>query len=253
MNTGRITNVIEFLSFVQNLDNQDIAQWFFRGHGDSSFKLVPGLFRLNISDTYSDWRGVEEYMMESFKREGLPHLKITPKSDEEWLTLAQHHGLPTRLLDWTESPLIALYFAVEDYWNSKDANVWCFGVVSTNNCHPQSTLMARRINSEICNCILLPHHISPRVTNQMGCFSKHDFPDKSEPFIPFNEHNSIFNTFEKIIIERKDRKHILDELYFLGIHKGLVYPGLDGIAQKIKFEITKEHLRNKNPSFRLKL
>ncbi len=244
MKAEKITNIIEFLSLVQHLENQHIAQWFYRGHSDSSFLLVPGLFRLNLSDSYSDWKDIENYIMDSFRRESMPYLKITPKSEKEWLTLAQHHGLPTCLLDWTESPLIALYFAVEDHMNLKDANVWCFGVVSTNNCHPQSSVLARRINTEISRHILLPHHISPRVTNQLGCFSKHDFPDKREPFIPFNEQESAFNTFRKIIIESKDRKHILDELYFLGIHKGFVYPGLDGVGQKIKYEITSEHRRN---------
>jgi hypothetical protein len=244
MKTEKITSVIEFLNLVQNLENQDIAQWFFRGHGDSSFTLVPGLYRLNIFDTFSNWKDIEKYMMDSFKREAMPYLKITPKSEEEWLTLAQHHGLPTRLLDWTESPLIALYFAVENYMNSKNANVWCFGVASTNNCKPQSTFIASKINTEISKCILLPNHISPRVTNQLGCFTIHDFPEDRKPFVPFDNQKSSFNSFRRILIKKQHKIKILNELYFLGIHRGLVYPGIDGIAQKIKYEVTTEHSRN---------
>jgi len=247
MNKEPIKTVIEFLNAIQGLENQLIAQWFFRGHCNEEFRLTPSLFRLDNSETFSDWKKLGSYMLESFKREALPHLSIIPKSEEDWLTLAQHHRLPTRLLDWTTNPLVALYFAIEKPSENDFSHVWCYGVASTNNCFPVSSLIARRINTEISSYILLPQHLSPRITAQSGCFSIHDYPNGDAPFIPFNEQAMTnYNEFAKINIREQDKTNILNELYLLGIHEGFLFPGLEGIAQKIRFELTTRHQRNTN-------
>lgn len=242
-----VKNVSEYLNVIFKLENQHIAQWFFRGHGDERFKLIPSLFRLDKSDSFSDWQQFEKYMMDSFMRESQPYLPVSPQTEQEWLTVAQHHGLPSRLLDWSANPLVALYFAVENAINEKDGHVWCLGIISTNNCHPVSTVVARRINSEISNCIMLPRHITPRVINQSGCFSVHTNPLKYSEFVPFNEQASIFNKFIKIDIKCEDKSDILNELYLLGVHKGFIYPDLDGLSQKIKYEVSIKHKRVTNP------
>lgn len=242
----RITNTLEFLNLVQNFENQHISKWYFRGHSSADFTLTPGLFRLDITDTYSNWETVESYLINSFKREAPPHLSIIPDSDIDWLTLAQHHGLPTRLLDWTTSPLIALYFAVEDSMNKKDAHVWCYGILSVNNCHPSSTWLERTTNTGIESRILTPQHISPRITNQGGCFTIHERPQNGNKFIPFDQQSRNNDFLKKIVINSKDKLTILNELYNFGIHRGFIYPGLDGLSQKIKFEATVKHNRPTN-------
>lgn len=233
-----ITSVNEFLEIIFNFENQHISQWFFRGHSNEDYKLIPSLFRNNINDTYAKWEDVEKYLVSEFKREALPYLNIIPETENDWLALAQHHGLPTRLLDWSTSPLIALYFAVKELQNIK-ANVWAFGVVSTNNCWSRSSIIAQKINTALPNDIVFPKHISPRITNQLGCFTLHPFPSTTNNQVKsYDEIYSNCNSLFKIEIDATHKEKILNQLYIMGIHENFIYPSLDGLAKRIKFEFT---------------
>jgi len=88
------------------------AMWW-RGHADAvNWVLRPSVFRKRRNgQPYDENALIDNFQMRAFGRLG--H-RPRPCSDLEWLFLAQHYGLPTRLLDWTESPLVALYFAVSE-------------------------------------------------------------------------------------------------------------------------------------------
>jgi hypothetical protein len=92
---------------------------WFRGHGNAKWKLLPSLLR-------SSDPSAEASLLKRFKQNALPFTGYLPGDEWDWLFLMQHHGVPTRLLDWTESPLVALYFAVEsESRNSTDGCIWC--------------------------------------------------------------------------------------------------------------------------------
>ena len=80
---------------------------WFRGQANAAWPLLPSLSRGGGVD-------VELSLFKRFKQNALPFVQHRPDSEWEWLFVMQHHGLPTRLLDWTESPLVALYFIVTD-------------------------------------------------------------------------------------------------------------------------------------------
>jgi len=81
--------------------------WIFRGLSNATWKLVPKAGR-------PDFKGNDQALFESWKLKAIEYLSIRPDSDWDWLAIAQHHGLATRLLDWTTNPLNAAYFAVRE-------------------------------------------------------------------------------------------------------------------------------------------
>ena len=92
---------------------------WFRGHTDANWKLMPKLYRKEYGDAD------ESEIRNEFQSRALQLIQgRMPASKWEWYFLMQHYGVPTRLLDWTENALIALYFAVEDHPGTCDAAVW---------------------------------------------------------------------------------------------------------------------------------
>ena len=95
------------------------GRWVFRGHSDKNYSLIPSVGRVPYPANHRI--KYERSLFNMFRREAREHVESLP-SEWEWLALARHHGLPTRLLDWSNNPLIALYFAVEHH-NSRDGEL----------------------------------------------------------------------------------------------------------------------------------
>jgi len=107
------------------VENQEYFQWY-RGHADKSWELIPKVQRRFFKNDEELYRR-ERYFTNEFQARASVINFPKPQLSEfaNWLTLMQHYGLPTRLLDWSRSPLIALYFAVSDMNQcEKDACIW---------------------------------------------------------------------------------------------------------------------------------
>jgi len=108
-----IRSVTDLLGMIRQ-DNR--SDWIFRGHSSSFWSLEASVHRF-IKDEKADIGSLvsqERWLLGEFKRRARIFLQSPPSSDWEWMVLAQHFGLPTRMLDWTENPLVALYFSVRD-------------------------------------------------------------------------------------------------------------------------------------------
>ena len=118
-----ISNIAELLAALR--ENLEGSVYWYRGQSDVSWRLLPSLAREN------DGLMRETHLIAQFKQSASLLLNPIPSNDWEWLTVMQHYRVPTRLLDWSESPLVALYFAVQDHSDS-DGALWILDPTKLN-------------------------------------------------------------------------------------------------------------------------
>ena len=113
----RINSVAEFIQKIVQLDKEEGTQIFYRGHADRDWELLPSIFRTpnGVEKEHLLFRDMVAHEPQSF---------LGCQSTLDHLVQMQHYGLPTRLLDVTANPLVALYFACEQVDNDVSAGVW---------------------------------------------------------------------------------------------------------------------------------
>ncbi len=186
-----------------------------RGVSNKDYLLLPSLFR-NSSEMDPDT--IENNLMWVFKTHAKALLGRLPVNDVEWLTVAQHHGLPTRLLDWSLSPLVACFFAVSSVSKS-DACVYIYDI--------EKFKKEEDINTKKLKDILafFPSHATKRITSQSGMFTIH--PTHKMMLDPCG--------IRKIVIPFSAKSEFRNKLSKFGIHQGTLFPDLDGLSNHIKY------------------
>ena len=106
------------------------GHYIFRGESSASYKLRPKFGR-SAASTRRDCGEIERGVLNAFMRRSAPYLTLTPSNTWEWLAIAQHYGLATRMLDWTENPLVAAYFALGSFPRS-DCVIYALGPVHSS-------------------------------------------------------------------------------------------------------------------------
>jgi len=108
----RPNSLSDYLSIVEEYQKSTDTVIWFRGASKMTHNLTPSLFRHPKIETVSEFNALEFKTMNRFRQRSIPYHSRDLKDDWEALFYMQHYGVPTRLLDWTENPLIGLFFAL---------------------------------------------------------------------------------------------------------------------------------------------
>lgn len=211
---------------------------WFRGQADYAFSLNPSLFR---NEGHADH---EREMLDEFKHDALLWSEYSPVGEWAWMVLAQHYGLPTRLLDWSQSPLQALYFAVVDHPDEDGAlfvlhpkrlnrfafgNAFRFPVLLDDGDHTLEAYApgAGGRRGMIPAAVVAYNHF-PRIGAQKGVLTLYPARDC------FQSDDTLAGCCLKYRVPSESKDEILRELKFLCIDEASSYPDLDHLAKHIK-------------------
>lgn len=221
------------------------SPYAFRGQQDASQTLDTSLARLG--GPYAD---MERHLLRNFR-------KYAHRSDVEkdtvwnWLAIAKHHGLPTRLLDWSFSPFVALHFATADIQNYEiDGAIWMVDYIAAHHLLPSSLMeILRKEGSDLFTVEMLsegistlqeldqlsstpfviffePPSLDARIVNQFALFSLMSSATAQHDAW-LDEHASLGR---KILLPAALKWEVRDKLDQANITERVLFPGLDGLS-----------------------
>jgi hypothetical protein len=233
------------------------SNFVFRGLSNAQYELKTSLMRLG-----GEYWELERHLVRNFKK--YAHRNVVEKDlIWNWLAVAQHHGLPTRLMDWTYSPFVAMHFATCNLRRFEvDGVIWCVDYVRTHTLLPP--VLREVLETEGCNAFTLqmlsegarsieefdtlstkefvaffePPSLDDRIVNQYALFSV-----VSSPRISLDRWLLARpELWRKIIIPAELKWEIRDKLDQANVTERVLFPGLDGMCAWLK--------RNYSPGWR---
>lgn len=222
---------------------------YFRGQENGEdWQLIPKIGRTDTLERFDeiaknyglhDWTSLEDYLVEKFERFGVKYGNFEYRDKIDWLVLGQHYGLPTRLLDWTNSPLVALFFALNNINTiNKESVVW---IITKFN---RKTWRMDIDFDDISNIeFYLPRPFN-RINSQDSCFTICPLPNSFNKIKSLEEIIEEQNIGENIKLDRilipnnKDiKREMFRSLNRLGINYDYVFSDLTGLSKQIVYEL----------------
>jgi FRG domain len=221
------------------------SDFAFRGRNDAAEELVTSLQRLG-----GDARSLERHLLRNFRRYASREAAAFD-SPWNWLALGQHHGLPTRLLDWTHSPLVALHFVTSDERQfDRDGVVWMFDYVRAHAETP--TPLRTELDDASMNVFtaeslgrvttglreleelggdfvlfLEPPALNQRIVNQYALFSLTSRADRRlDEWLEQRPHMA-----RRVVVPAELKWEVRDKLDQANVTERVLFPGLDGLSR----------------------
>ncbi|WP_321372397.1 FRG domain-containing protein [uncultured Desulfuromusa sp.] len=225
------------------------SRYAFRGLSDRNYRLETTLIRLG-----GDYAPLERHLLRNFKKYARRNV-VEQDSIWHWLSVAQHYGLPTRLLDWTYSPYVALHFATANITHfDQDGAIWAVNYLKAHQLLPRR--LRKKLEEEGANVFTVemlsetvsslqefirlssgdfalffePPSIDDRITNQFGFFSV--MPDSTSALNRWLVRHP--HLWRRIIIPGSLKWEIRDKLDQANITERVLFPGLDGLSSWLK-------------------
>jgi len=265
----QVTTLGEFVDHVTPVDPDPVTgrhrdTGVYHGALDARAPLLTSLDRLGgVTPPHSKME-LEEHILRNFIRYSRPYLRSEPANDWELLVSAQHHGVPTRLLDWTYSPLVATFFATRPPRSNtpathttpeaSDRAIWrldwqglheafdfprlalLIGDLKGLACHDGDCtpwhLFALDTTTRPFACMLEPPSLDDRIVAQAAVFTL--CSSKTQSFDAFLESHGLGRLLTKFVIPNDQVARIRDQLDIVGIDERRLFPDLDGVAAALR-------------------
>lgn len=239
-----IHTIDELLQFVSTLSEKHGLNLWYRGEENSNLPLIPSIQRTQKRIE------VERFITNDFYMKAAQIMSHPPEKHNyaAWVSIMQHYGLPTRMLDWSRSPLIASFFATENFLDNPDSDacVWVLSPVSLNEMEGFGRCIYPN-DADTTQEMLLPafkhNHHNHELDDKILAVSSTDKDLRMySQQANFTVHNSLRRledicddeTLYKIIIPSDRKEYFIKSLRVFGITEGSIYPDLDHISMDLK-------------------